>query len=410
MPKILISYRRADTDAIAGRIRDRLAAHFGDASIFMDIDSIPFGRDFRSEIKQAMAPADVVLAIIGPKWLGSAKGGGTRIKDETDPVRVEVETAMEKGIPVVPVLVNGTVMPKPTELPESLREFAYRNACEVNTGRDFHPQVDRLIRSIDPTAQPSHTTITKPVAASGPGRRIPLIVAGAVAVCAVAAAAAWLILGGGLRKQGSGAEFSEFVNCNARVLYPTASYRVVPSDRRSASAPSEALPLSMLMHVDGQGRIYLNAWFQSPTTDNVAIHAALLRQPDRTVTYANPDKTVVSGFYKDPSGHRMVYYYRFHTQMVDGRPIIRMFEHLYPSDDATKRTHDTLNEIVSRTLIPEGVSSMVRNDCVWSGLAEFRVGATTPSEPMPSDSRRVLCRMKGASLRVGPRFPLVREF
>jgi len=375
MPKILISYRRADSDAIAGRIRDRLAGHFGDAAVFMDIDSIPFGRDFRSEIKQAMAPADVVLAIIGPKWLGSAKGGGTRIKDETDPVRVEVETALQKGIPVVPVLVNGTLMPKPTDLPESLRELSYRNACEVNTGRDFHTQVDRLIRSIDPTAEPTHTTLTKPPAPSGSGRRIMFLVAGAVAVCAVAALAAWLILGGGLRKEGSGAEFSEFVNCNARVLYPTASYRVVPSDRRSVAAPPGAPPLSMLTHVNGQARIYLNAWFQSPTSDNLAIHAALMRQPDRTVTYANADKTVITGFCKDPSGRRMVYYYRLHTQTVGGRPIIRMFEHLYPSDDASKRTHDTLNEIVSRTLIPEGVSSMVRNDCAWSGLAEFNVGA-----------------------------------
>src|SRR5882724_19863 len=129
MPKILISYRRADSDAIAGRIRDRLAGSYGDDSVFMDIDDIPFGIDFRQHIKEALARNDVLIVVVGPRWLGAAKGGPHRIHEETDPVRVEVETALTRGIPVIPLLVHGANMPRASDLPDGLKEFAYRNAA-----------------------------------------------------------------------------------------------------------------------------------------------------------------------------------------------------------------------------------------------------------------------------------------
>ncbi len=149
MPNIIISYRRADTDAIAGRIRDRLVSHFGDGSVFMDIDSIPFGTDFREHIKDALAQTGVLIAVVGPKWLGGRKAGRFRIMDENDPVRVEIEAALRNGSHVIPVLVGGAKMPKPHELPETLRDFAFRNAADIDSGRDFHPHVQRLIRSIE---------------------------------------------------------------------------------------------------------------------------------------------------------------------------------------------------------------------------------------------------------------------
>ena len=88
MAHITISYRRADSDAIAGRIRDRIAAHFGDESVFMDIDSIPFGFDFRDHIQEALAQNDILVAIIGPKWLGPGKGAGLRIMEQTEEARL----------------------------------------------------------------------------------------------------------------------------------------------------------------------------------------------------------------------------------------------------------------------------------------------------------------------------------
>src|SRR5947207_6426432 len=83
MPKIIISYRRADTDAIAGRIRDRLERDYGKHSIFMDIDNIPFGTDFREHIQNAILQNDLLLAVVGPNWAGMNETGTARIEEET---------------------------------------------------------------------------------------------------------------------------------------------------------------------------------------------------------------------------------------------------------------------------------------------------------------------------------------
>jgi rhodanese-related sulfurtransferase len=76
-------------------------------------------------------------------------GGPIRINDEADPVQIEVETALERGIPTIPVLVSGASMPTPDELPDSLKRFSFHNAAEIDAGRDFHQHMERLIRSID---------------------------------------------------------------------------------------------------------------------------------------------------------------------------------------------------------------------------------------------------------------------
>jgi hypothetical protein len=157
MPKIIISYRRADSGVITGRIRDRLAQHYGEDAIFMDIDSIPFGMDFRKNIADVLSKNDLLLAVIGADWLGTASSGRTpglapghgRIHDQDDPVRIEVETALQRGIPTIPVLVGGAGMPKADDLPDSLKNLSFHNAAEVDSGRDFHAHMDRLIRSMD---------------------------------------------------------------------------------------------------------------------------------------------------------------------------------------------------------------------------------------------------------------------
>jgi hypothetical protein len=149
MPKLLISYRRSDSDAMAGRIRDNLAAYYGNDAVFIDVDNIPIGTDFRDHIRKAFGDHDMLIAVVGQKWLGQRKGGRTRIQEETDPVRVEIEMALQKNMPVVPVLVNGARMPKPQELPDSIKAFSFRNAAEIDSGRDFRHHMDGVIRSID---------------------------------------------------------------------------------------------------------------------------------------------------------------------------------------------------------------------------------------------------------------------
>jgi hypothetical protein len=152
MPTIVISYRRADTSAIAGRIFDRLAAHYGEDSVFMDIDDIPFGIDFRDHIHETLQRTDVVIAVIGPNWLGLGADGAARMQDKTDPVRVEIETALGHKTPIIPVLVDGARMPPSTDLPAEFGNFAFINAAEVASGRDFRTHMQRLIGAIDRAA------------------------------------------------------------------------------------------------------------------------------------------------------------------------------------------------------------------------------------------------------------------
>jgi hypothetical protein len=148
MTKIVISYRRRDSEAITGRIRDCLADAYGPHSVFMDIDSIPIGVNFREYIADALRQTDLMLVIIGPHWLGD-QARKAPIRNPTDPVRVELEKAFELGIPVWPVLVSNAVMPDPAKLPEPLKKFTDHNAAIVDAGRDFHPHMARLIREMN---------------------------------------------------------------------------------------------------------------------------------------------------------------------------------------------------------------------------------------------------------------------
>ena len=149
MIKITISYRREDSEAITGRIFDRLSAIYGRDALFRDIDSIPPGIDFRDHIANALHSSDIVVIIIGPRWLGRAQGGHSRLDAEADFVRIEVETALKLGIPVIPVLIGTTRMPRPEQLPETLRELPFRNAVRIDTGQDFDLHMGRFIHDLN---------------------------------------------------------------------------------------------------------------------------------------------------------------------------------------------------------------------------------------------------------------------
>ena len=144
---IAISYRREDSSPVTGRLFDRLQAEFGRRNVFMDFDSIPFGVDFRDKIKITLEKARVVVAVVGPNWAGQREGK-RRIDDPADFVRIEIAAALQRGIPVIPVLLDQTTMPSVEELPEELQPFAFRNALVLNTGVDFHHHADRLISGI----------------------------------------------------------------------------------------------------------------------------------------------------------------------------------------------------------------------------------------------------------------------
>jgi peptidoglycan hydrolase-like protein with peptidoglycan-binding domain len=148
MPRITISYRRDDSGAITGRIFDRLVGYYGRESVFRDIDNIPLGVDFRQHINSILDQSDIVLAIVGPRWIGPRRGQ-SRLDDAADPVRVEIEVALRKDVPLIPVLVLRAMMPQVSQLPESLKDFAYRNGIQVDTDQDFDNHITRLMRAMD---------------------------------------------------------------------------------------------------------------------------------------------------------------------------------------------------------------------------------------------------------------------
>jgi hypothetical protein len=116
----------------------------------MDVNAIQPGRDFRKAIDESILKCSVLLAVVGRDWLESKNASGQRrLDDESDFVRLEIASALQRDIPVVPVLVRGAKMPSADQLPADLRELAYRNAVELTHAR-WKSDVRVLIQALRP--------------------------------------------------------------------------------------------------------------------------------------------------------------------------------------------------------------------------------------------------------------------
>lgn len=146
--RIFVSYRRADSAAVVDHLYDRLVARYGRKCIFRDVDNIPLGMDFRQHVTSVLGECDIVLAVIGTHWSGG-KGAASRVIREDDPIRTEIEVAIESGALVVPILVGGAKMPDAAMLPPSLAEFSAINAATLATGLDFEHHLSLLFRKLD---------------------------------------------------------------------------------------------------------------------------------------------------------------------------------------------------------------------------------------------------------------------
>jgi hypothetical protein len=132
----------------------------------MDLDSIPFGVDFRTHISEALSGCQTLLVVIGPHWLGVSADGSRRIDDPTDFVRLEVAQALAQAIRVIPLLIDRTEMPSSTDLPDDLKSLAFRNALRVDSGADFRHHMNRLCSSLGMTAEDPAKRAMPPVASS----------------------------------------------------------------------------------------------------------------------------------------------------------------------------------------------------------------------------------------------------
>jgi hypothetical protein len=147
--RIFISYRRQDSAGYAGRLFDRLSNRFGQSNIFMDIDAIELGVDFVQRIQEAVGSCDVLLAVIGPSWLAVTNTNGQpRLSDPNDFVRVEVLTALQRDIRVIPLLVQGAHMPNEKELPAELTALARRNGMGIEHA-SFDSDVNLLVTKLE---------------------------------------------------------------------------------------------------------------------------------------------------------------------------------------------------------------------------------------------------------------------
>jgi hypothetical protein len=149
MSKIFISYRRSDSPDVTGRIFDYLRQNFSRDDVFRDLDSLPPGADFRAVITEAVQACDVVIVIIGAGWLKAKnKKGALRLSDPNDFVRLEIEGALARKIPIIPVLVGGTKIPAAETLPSSIQPLAFRQAIVVRSDPDFRNDVGQLVRAL----------------------------------------------------------------------------------------------------------------------------------------------------------------------------------------------------------------------------------------------------------------------
>jgi len=145
---VFICYRREDSGGFAGRIYDRLTSSLGRENVFFDVDSIAPGLDFVDTLSERVGRCDALVAVIGKTWLSSADADKKRrLDDPNDFVRIEIEAALNRGVRVIPVLVDGAILPKREDLPASIDKLTRRQGIEISHAR-FDSDVENLIRAL----------------------------------------------------------------------------------------------------------------------------------------------------------------------------------------------------------------------------------------------------------------------
>ena len=165
---VFISYRREDTKWPAKLLYSTLSQRLGDQQVFLDIYSTPIGLDFREEISEWISQSDIFLALIGSRWLTASEESEQtpRLQSPNDLVRIEIESALETGIPVVPVFVDGVGIPDQSRLPDSLKELFARNGAILDY-RTFETDVEKIMAAMSRVlartevdqSQPTVTTV-----------------------------------------------------------------------------------------------------------------------------------------------------------------------------------------------------------------------------------------------------------
>jgi formylglycine-generating enzyme required for sulfatase activity len=232
--KLFISYRRDDSAGHAGRVRDRLEREFGADLLFMDVDAVPLGVNFVKVLRDEVTKCDALLAIIGPNWANVLDNNGhRRLDDPNDFVRIEIAAALLRDIPVIPVLLDGAVIPKAENLPVELQELAIRNGLHLHHA-SFHSDLDRLIAGLRSPLGRSEGSSEQRV---GFDTAVRAIAAGAVVQPAPSSGGSWLR--------------SAALALGGAVVLAVAIFAVI-AVRKAAVAPSVSSPQAQAMSQPAQ--------------------------------------------------------------------------------------------------------------------------------------------------------------
>src|SRR5680860_721959 len=147
--RVFVNYRRNDTRHVAGRLRDLIVARFGKGSVFVDVDSIEPGLDYVTAIDTAVGSCDVMLVLIGDRWLeASDDEDHRRIDDPADRLRIEIESGLRNQTRVIPVLVDSASMPTSRDLPAPLVPLARHQSTRLRH-ESFHNDADHLLGVVE---------------------------------------------------------------------------------------------------------------------------------------------------------------------------------------------------------------------------------------------------------------------
>jgi TIR domain/PASTA domain len=179
MSGIFINYRRSDTDGEATHLYGDLAGRFGAPRVFVDLEGILPAADFRQRIYEAIDSCDVMVTLVGPDWSTMRGPSGARRLDEPDDLlREEIARALSRNIPVIPVLVNNTPMPK--TLPYKIQGLARLQAAPLRN-TDWAYDLGRLVRRLEqfmaPSPQPPPPRVPIRPGGAKPARRAGWLVA-----------------------------------------------------------------------------------------------------------------------------------------------------------------------------------------------------------------------------------------
>jgi len=265
MRAIFISYRREDTEGHAGRLFEDLCDRFGKGAVFMDVAGIEPGRDFRRVIEQQVASCGVLLALIGKDWLDIKDAQGQRrLDDPNDFVRLETANALKRDIPVIPVLVQQAGMPRAEQLPDDLKDLAFRNSVELTHAR-WGSDVQLLITALMPYVDP------------------PLTVA-APALPPTQRRAGWAAVPLAALALGGGAYIGWDRYKPTPVATPVAAPVTAPMVDKVAAAPAPAAPAVVAAGTAGTA--------PAPVTDTpAALSPAKARRVDKPVVATPPTST-----------------------------------------------------------------------------------------------------------------------